>query len=430
MRTGEGYGSRVIASPPQPPVLDQPAAYEVSYGIVRGTAGADARGLVVKVDGHVVRRVRLTTRRFVIDLDLPTGERAIRVETQSANGRTAGTTVEHVFGLPRAARPRGSNAHLDPVLQQQVARLGRSFPGHAGIYVQSLTSGAGAAWSARATFPAASTLKLAIAVTVLSRITGPPAHGTSLDGLFRSMLTLSDNASANALERVIGGSTSGGSALVNTAMRSIGLESTAMYGGYVIGTSRDEQRGRADGIPLDATDQPSWGYGKRTTSRDLARLLQAIWLASAGKGPLRVSQSGVAPREARYLLYLLAHVRDPGKLDRQVGSIPGVAVLHKAGWLASARHDNGLVFWRGGVFVATVMTYGSVRGSDVLAASRRRDDAEATSRMSRWVCPRADTPTVPNGTASALGVRCCPPRCRFPGGGGIWESAPTTETTG
>ena len=47
-----------------------------------------------------------------------------------------------------------------------------------------------------------------------------------------------------------------------------------------------------------------------------------------------------------------------------------VAVLHKAGWISTARHDTGLVFWRGGVFVAGVMTWngnGVGRSSDVLA---------------------------------------------------------------
>ena len=41
-------------------------------------------------------------------------------------------------------------------------------------------------------------------------------------------------------------------------------------------------------------------------------------------------------------------------------------VLHKAGWISSARHDNGLVFWRGGVFVATVLTWRG-GGADELA---------------------------------------------------------------
>jgi hypothetical protein len=32
-------------------------------------------------------------------------------------------------------------------------------------------------------------------------------------------------------------------------------------------------------------------------------------------------------------------------------------VMHKAGWLAGVRHDNGIVAFHGGVFVATVMTW-------------------------------------------------------------------------
>ena len=47
-----------------------------------------------------------------------------------------------------------------------------------------------------------------------------------------------------------------------------------------------------------------------------------------------------------------------------------MAVLHKAGWVDAARHDAGLVVWRGGVFVAAVMTYrasGAGKRSDVLA---------------------------------------------------------------
>ena len=82
------------------------------------------------------------------------------------------------------------------------------------------------------------------------------------------MLVLSDNASANGLETLFGGSTSGGSALVNATMRSIGLERTEMYGGYVVGTSLEAPRGLAArrGIPLTVVDQPSWGIGKPTTA--------------------------------------------------------------------------------------------------------------------------------------------------------------------
>lgn len=374
MRTAEGYGSPMASAaalPPPPPVVVQPAARQAWYGIVRGTAAAGARRVVVRVDGRVVRSLALRGRAFTIDLDLPVGRRVVRVETVDGEGRRAGMTVRDVLSLPRAARPRHRVARLDPILQDDISVLAHRFGRSSGIYVQSLTSGAGAAWNARAEFPAASTLKLAIAVTALARIDGHPSAGSLLDSLIVRALTLSDNASANALETVFGGSTSGGSAIVNATMRSIGLEATEMYGGYVLGTSLAQPRGLTSrGIPLAVADQPGWGTGKRSTAVDLARLLRAVWLASGGLGPLRSAQPGLSPGEARYLLYVLSGVRDHGKLDRVVGAIPGIGVLHKAGWIDSARHDAGLVVWRGGILVAAVMTYrptGAGSDSDVLA---------------------------------------------------------------
>ena len=369
MGTSEGYGSHVIVTvaPPSPPALTAPAAHEVSYGLVRGTASRGARRVVVRVDGRIVARQKLTARRFVVDLDLPFGQHMIAVDNFDARGRSARRTVADVYGLPRAARPRERAATLAPALQNDLRRLARGFGSSCGFYVQDLTTGAGAAWNARAEYPAASTLKLAIAVTALSRFDSTPAFGSTLDRTFHTMLDYSDNASANRLEAWFGGSTSGGSALVNATMQSIGLTQTEMYGGYVL----DSLRAAAGfgSIPLTTVDQPSWGRGKRTTAYDLARLSRAIWLASGGLGPLRRSVNGFSGADARYLLRILADVRDHGKLDRALPPHT-TRVFHKAGWIGSARHDNGLVFWRGGVVVATVMTYrswGVGTSSDVLA---------------------------------------------------------------
>ena len=124
------------------------------------------------------------------------------------------------------------------------------------------------------------------------------------------------------------------------------------------------------GIQLRVDSQPSYRGGKKTSAFDLASLLSDVWLASGGRGPLRAAQPGFTAADARYLLYLLAHVRDDGKLDREVGHVAGVRVLHKAGWINAARHDNGIVLWPTGAFVVTVMTYrpaGAGLTSDVLA---------------------------------------------------------------
>jgi hypothetical protein len=82
----------------------------------------------------------------------------------------------------------------------------------------------------------------------------------------------------------------------------------------------------------------------------------------------------VSGPEARYLLWLLAQVSDHGKLDRFLDG-RGV-VMHKAGWLSSARHDNGVVAFAGGAYVATVMTWNAgapdeLAGRVALAALKR-----------------------------------------------------------
>jgi hypothetical protein len=354
-------------------VIERPAAYQVSYGLVEARAAPGTRRVVVRVDGRVVRELRLrggTT--FTVDVPLPLRETRVRVEAIDSKGRRAGRTVTHVFGLPRAARPRLRALRLDAGLERDVVRLVRGYPGTAAAYVENLATGAGAAWNARARFPAASTLKLAIAVTVLARLDGPPAAGTPVDRLLRALLIPSDNEAANRLLVMLGGSTSGGGAAVNATMRSLGLERTEMYGGYILGTalgpSTREVAGR--GVPLRVDSEPSWGVGKATTALDLARLFRAVWLRSGGLGPLDAG-SGVSPAEARYLLYVLAHGVDRRKLGRRLSG-NGVVLMHKAGWVDAARHDAGLIAWRGGLYVAAVMTYrssGAGVHADVLAGA-------------------------------------------------------------
>ena len=168
-------------------------------------------------------------------------------------------------------------------------------------------------------------------------------------------------------------------------MRSIGLVDTEMYGGY--SSTRSAARRVLSPVRsrFGSTASRRGATGRRRAPTTSRALLRAVWLASGGTGPLRAAQPGFTAADARYLLYLLAHVRDPGKLDREVGRIPGVRVLHKAGWINDARHDNGIVFWRGGAYVVTVMTY-RVRGSasrPTCSRARRRGGAAPLPRLSR-----------------------------------------------
>ena len=352
----------LYAAPPPPPpaplALVAPAEREVSFGRVAGRVPRGRWAVVVRVGALTLAVRNVAGGSFDFVVSLPRRDVTVRVTAYRAHGRAMRTTVDHVYGLPRSARPEPVTGERDERLGAAVRGLARSFPGTSAVYVEDLVSGHGAAWNAGARFPAASTLKLAIAVEALRSQTGKPEPASYLDSLLRRMLIDSDNGAANDVE-----STFGGGSRVDELLHGVGLLDTWMGGGYL-----RETAGRRP-IPARVESQPSFGCCKYTTAFDLARLLAYVHLAAGGHGPL-ISHYGrsFTPSDARYLLYLLAHVPDRGKLGRFLAGGP-YALLHKAGWISSARHDAGLVYWPGGVFVAVVMTWGSGVGvaSDVLA---------------------------------------------------------------
>ena len=369
------------APPPRPPAIYSPAPREVSFGRIEGRVGPGTREVRVRVDGRLAATKPVTRRRFAIVVPLPARDVTLRVSAVDAQGRHASTLVGPVFGLPRETAPYAGpipplRGYEDAVLSRQARAMARGFPGSCSFFVQDLRTGAGAAWNARARFPAASTLKLAIAVELLRELRGVPAPGTRLAGLLWRMLVYSDDRSANELLEAIGGSTSGGSTRVNAMMRALGLADSDMYGGYLI---EDSLLRRA--IPLEIVSRPSF-IGKATTAWDLARLERALHLAAGARGALIWRFRGAfTPSDARYLLYLLAHARTRGGLNYARGG--GVTLLHKAGWTSKVRHDTGLLYSHRGAFVVTVLTWngrGVGSASDVLATRIAR---AATARFLR-----------------------------------------------
>jgi beta-lactamase class A len=332
----------------------------VSFGRISGRVSRAAQALLVSVDGRLLVRRPLHRRStFDFHIRLPQRDLRLTVAAEYPGGARAATTVRPVFGLPRAAEPRAPPRRgvEDAPLAREIRSLANGFAGVCGIYVQDLRTGRGAAWNARAEFPAASTLKVAIAVEVLRALGGPPPAGSRLDRLLSKAIIPSDDRAANDLLRWVGGSTAGGSAKVNATFRALGLTDTEMYGGYIVPSAE---------IPLRVNSQPSF-IGKRTSAWDFARLLSFVHRAAEGRGKL-ARRGGFVPSEARYLLYLLAHSQ-PSYLARSLGGT-GVSVLNKPGWITRARHDGGLAFWRSGSFVAVVLTF-NARGvgvsSEVLA---------------------------------------------------------------
>ena len=350
-----------------PPEIVAPAAREASFGLVAGRAPAGTRRIVVRVGARVVAEAPLRGRSFSLNVRMPIGPVRVSVTAVDRRNRRSSRTVEPVLALPERSRPRLRAPTLERTLSRRIHALVRRFGGTAGVYVEDLRTGRGAAWNARARFPAASTLKLAIAVTVMRRLDRKPAARSRLDGLLTRALVDSDNEAANDLEVWLAGSTSAGSSRVNETLRALGLEDSEMYGGY-----ETRRAATAAPIPIRVESQPSFGVGKYSTAWDLGRLARSVYLAAAGKGALR--RLGVSRSEARYLLWLLAQPSDRGKLGRFLGT--GAVVMHKSGWISDARHDSGIVAFAGGAYVAAVMTW-RVGAADELAgrialAARRR----------------------------------------------------------
>lgn len=367
------YASRTSL---RPPAIVAPAPHEVSFGRISGTVSARAVRVVVKVDGVVKGSATPRAGRFRLLLALPPRDVRVKVVALDRFGNRAARSVAPVYGLARAGRPTGPRSSAeDAALARRVKALARDYPGIAAVYVQDLRTRVGAAWNARARFPAASTVKLAIAVEVLRTLRGKPARGSSVDRLLWRMLVHSDNEAANTLLVRLGGSTSTGAAEVNRTLHALGLRDSLLYGGYAVQTAA------ARPIPLRVEEQPNFGVGKYTTAYDLARLHRLVHMAAGSKGALVRFAGSFTAADARYLLWTLAHVVDRGKLDRYLPA--GLPVLHKAGWITRARHDAGIVYSPTGSFVAVVMTWkagGVGPSSDVLAG---RVAATALRRFDR-----------------------------------------------
>jgi beta-lactamase class A len=346
-----------------PPAIVAPAPREVSFGRIAGTVSPRVVEVVVKVDGVAKRSITPNGGRFKAFVALPPRDVRLRVVAVDRTGNRAGRSVTPVYGLPRAASPSGHGpSQEDVALARRVKSLARGHPGIAAVYVQDLRSRFGAAWNAGARFPAASTVKLAVAVEVLRTVRGKPGRRSSLHRLLWGMLVRSSNRAANTLLVRLGGSTSAGAAEVNRTLSALGLRDTLMYGGYAVQTAA------ARPIPLRVEEQPSFGVGKYTTAYDLARLHRLVHMAAGSKGALSRLAGRFTSSDARYLLWTLAHVLDRDKLDRYLPA--RLPVLHKAGWITNARHDAGVVYSPEGAFVAAVMTWdagGAGTSADVLA---------------------------------------------------------------
>ena len=278
----------------------QPAPYQAFFGHVVAVvpAGSGVRRPARRTDGGWRSR-RPRQPRDACRSSLPRRDATLRLVAVGGAGKRT-TSRPGRPGLRAAAAraaPRLTASIEDPALStaREDARA-EAFPGTAGVFVQDLVTGRGAAWNARARFPAASTLKLAIAVET-SRVgcAAPPAHGSRLDGLMRSMLIYSDNRAANRARDL----------LRRLDERRLGEGQRDDEGGRAR-RQRDVRRVRDRGtrassraIPIRVESQPAIARTKYTTAWDLGRLIRYVHLAAGGTRAARAPDRRASRRPRR-----------------------------------------------------------------------------------------------------------------------------------
>ena len=196
----------LLATPPSAPVVVSPAAHEISFGRVIGQVAAGTTRVVVSVEGRVVASKDVGRTRFDFAVPLPARDVQLTVSALDERGRGASTTIGPVFSLPATAEPRRPPRRSveDPKLARSARWRGRS-PASAASTCKTCAPAAQPR-NAGARFPAASTVKVAIAIEVLRRLGGKPPRGSRIDALLRKAIIPSDDRAANDLLTWLGGS--------------------------------------------------------------------------------------------------------------------------------------------------------------------------------------------------------------------------------
>jgi beta-lactamase class A len=285
--------------------------------------------------GAIRFRVTLAPARYDLRVRFRAGKRAVQRDESRA-----------AWLLPASARQARRERTRDARLSAELGRLGRSFPGYAGLWVHDLASGRTAGWNADASFPAASTVKLGVLVAALDRF-GADERSPAWREV-RDVATWSSNDASNRLLVRLGGSEAAGARIVEETLHGMGATESTFPGNYELGTVglRDAPR------PL-----PILQY-RRTTAHDLGRILFELHAAALGNR-LSLRRTGLTRHEARVALGLLLSTDERGDgLGLLRPALPAtIPLAQKQGWTTKIRHTAAVVYRPAGPVIVVVLTY-------------------------------------------------------------------------
>ena len=250
-----------------------------------------------------------------------------------------------VFSVPAVSR--ATRVH-DPALASRLAAIGAGYRAWSAFWVHDLATGRWAGWNADASFPAASTVKLAVLAEALRRGHGPRSP---LWYDLRQLTGWSSNLAANRVTGRVGGEAS-----VRAALRRLGARSSTYPGPYRAGTS----------VAADAPKPPPHGHTRVTTAHDLGRVLYGLHAAAAGNRHVQRT-TGLTRARARHAIALLVRSAPGGPIQ----PLTGVPTAHKEGWISDTRASAAIVYGRTPRIVVLLAYRPGITDAEARALGRR-----------------------------------------------------------
>ena len=262
-----------------------------------------------------------------------------------ATRRTTGAYL-----LPASGLQAMPGARRSPALTRALARIAARHGGVTGIWVQRLWDGRAAGWNADAEFPAASTVKLPLAVGAIMRMGKAPWTHPSWPDVVAA-LRYSDNEAADHLVSRLGsGCATTADAAAAEGLRRLGARHSTFTGCYA--AEELQPRLPAGGV----TQTPSWS-NRHTTARDLGRMLYALQAAAVPTKAAR-RQTGIPAMKARLLLGILLTAAQDGQNATLFngGLKPGTPIAEKNGWRQNEQHGAAIAYTKRGPVILVVLT--------------------------------------------------------------------------
>jgi len=333
------------------PIPVRPVPGEAFFGQVVAVGPTAAERATISSRG-VVRTVPVSAGIARAEVSGAVGPRGVTVVMRDAAGRAiARRSTRDAYLLPRSGRVAVPGDRRDAALETALGRIAARHPGINAIWVQKLWNGRAAGYNADAEFPAASLVKLPLAVGALMRMgTRPWLHPSWPDIV--EVLRRSDDRAANRVVDAVGsGCGRGPDAAAADGLRRLGAHQSTYPGCYLL---EDELQPRLPAGGVAST--PTWS-NRHTTARDMGRMLFALQ-AAAVPTPAGRRQTGVDPLRARMVLDLLLTADQVGaNASLFAGGLPaGTPIAEKNGWRQHEQHGAAIAYTRRGPVILVVLT--------------------------------------------------------------------------